>query len=652
MGEKRNKNKMDVISSVNNNSKDTNIKIEMPPCREITHSEDKEENVLFIFLSILNEVKMYQYKSEETGDNCFYCVGISQLEPGTKQVLYRLALEGKKLHRIVIVESEEARQNEINGIDADFWDDPEEMTDKIHSAVCFYKQRIKDYIRRNNDKPILIDENTLIKPSEIKQKELPADIEYTEEEIRTLFYDVPVSNGKKSDNTSIQFQENSLEEFMDIIEAIKGNGKKPINLYIDTQGGFRTSTQQMNAILELLKNQNVNIAAKYATDFNKKNATSIIKEVSSQYRAYDLVSAMIEFKSYGRGAGLKEYFKNVNDENTKEIIELINQISGAISLCNMEAFEKALNDMANLKAFIDSGSKKLNTEIRIVFDDIIENYQDLLGKDRNPFEVIKWCVDRKYYQQAITIIESKMPKMLTETGYLYYNCNDKKNFNRKQDNIDNICKRILKKNHQDWTDVENYLFEQWCKSIIGKKNNILNGTLSNTWQENCPKYHCKEVFIVTDKYNEVDYSFDYSKYHEKIKNNHMFIFFAVLSSAIKEVRNNVNHANAKLTEEKIKDALDTYIVIGNKLHLSEKWRENHKNVEKRNTKRYKATIKSISKKGNVLLYVEDYKKKGDCLLDLRQSRIDINDVQKNMINKEISVKVIKEEGTNTFELFL
>ena len=73
---------------------------------------------------------MYQYKSEETGDNCFYCVGISQLEPGTKQVLYRLALEGKKLHRIVIVESEEARQNEINGIDADFWDDPEEMTDK------------------------------------------------------------------------------------------------------------------------------------------------------------------------------------------------------------------------------------------------------------------------------------------------------------------------------------------------------------------------------------------------------------------------------------------------------------------------------------------------------------------------------------------
>ena len=185
-----------------------------------------------------------------------------------------------------------------------------------------------------------------------------------------------------------------------------------------------------------------------------------------------------------------------------------------------------------------------------------------------------------------------------------------------------------------------------------QKNNILNGTLSNTWQENCPKYHCKEVFIVTDKYNEVDYSFDYSKYHEKIKNNHMFIFFAVLSSAIKEVRNNVNHANAKLTEEKIKDALDTYIVIGNKLHQSEKWRENHKNVEKRNTKRYKATIKSISKKGNVLLYVEDYKKKGDCLLDLRQSRIDINDVQKNMINKEISVKVIKEEGTNTFELFL
>ena len=39
-------------------------------------------------------------------------------------------------------------------------------------------------------------------------------------------------------------------------------------------------------------------------------------------------------------------------------------------------------------------------------------------------------------------------------------------------------------------------------------------------------------------------------------------------------------------------------------------------------------------------------------MDLRQSRIDINDVQKNMINKEISVKVIKRKDKYVRTLFI
>lgn len=626
---------------------DSLVRTESAPSRVFGHSEDKEENVLFISMSTLNQLSMNMYQYKDAGEKTLQYAGISQLEPGTKQVLCQLATEKKKLHRIVIVESEATRQSEVVGIDTGFWENPEEMEGKVHSAVCFYKQRIIDYIKGNYDKPILTDISNIIEDYANWETHFPDHNLYSEEDLRTLFYDVPVIEQKDVKNAEIPFQENSLEEFMDIIRAIKGEDQKTINLYIDMQGGSRSAAQQINAILELLKDQNVNIKSKYAIPKFNAGKVSVIREVSDQYRAYDLVSAMIEFKSYGRGAGLEEYFSAEKDENTREVIRLINQISGAISLCNMDAFETALQDMEQLRQSVDSGRIQLNSEIRIVFEDIIDNYRELLGEDSNPFEVIRWCVARKYYQQAITIIESRMPKMLVETEYLYYNHEDKRNFCGQQTDVEAICKNILEKRKQTWKSVENYLFEEWCKKLKKQGNNLLNGMLLNQWKGKYKKNRCDGKFLINDEVSKV--SFDYSVYQKKVTGNSKFLFFAVVSSQIKDIRNKVNHASAKLTEQIIKDALDAYIAIGDELHLSEEWKKNHKNIEERNTKKYTATVKKISKKNkNVMLDVKNYEKKGDCLLDLERSNTSLEEIQKMGNNDEKLVKVIKESATNWF----
>ena len=619
-----------------------------------------EENVLFFALSTLNRnPKRFHYCQEENEEKeCFHCIGISQLEPGTKLILHNLAKRGEKLNRIVILESQETMQ-EIEGaetiIDQEFWEDSE---GKVCSTSNFYKQRIKDYIRERYDKKILLnDEENIIKADGEETHIQSTDqkkVCYSDSELDDLFYDIIVGKQteRDADNHIVCYQENSLEQLMGIIEKIKGDQGKKINLYVDTQGGSRTSIQQINAVLELLKDQNVTIKGKYAiSGFNgKTDKKYVIQEVSDQYRTYDLVSAMLEFKSYGRGNGLAEYFKTEEDENTKRIIALINQISGAISLCNMEEFESALDKMSELKEIVTNGSEEPKSEIQIVFKDIIDNYQELLEKDRNPFKIIKWCVARKYYQQAITIIESKMPKMLTETEYLYYNCEDKITLDAEKISVENICKTILKQRNQGWKGVENYLFETWCSTISGKRKGLLNGNLLHTWEEKCEKYRCSKNFTITETISGKGLSFDYSKYQEKVKNNSKFLFFALLSSEIKSVRNKVNHAVSEMTEEMIKDALDTYIIIGDKLSLSEKWETNHERVGMRNEKKYTATVKSISKKNNVMLDVKDYDKKGDCLLNLKQSNKSLDDMRK-WVGKEITVKVVEENGTNWFAIF-
>ena len=51
-----------------------------------------------------------------------------------------------------------------------------------------------------------------------------------------------------------------------------------------------------------------------------------------------------------------------------------------------------------------------------------------------------------------------------------------------------------------------------------------------------------------------------------------------------------------------------------------------------------------------MLDVKDYDKKGDCLLNLKQSNKSLDDMRK-WVGKEITVKVVEENGTNWFAMF-
>lgn len=317
-------------------------KTEIPPSTQFASNRSKQENVLFLTLSTMNSPTMYKYE----GSAKF--IGISQLEAGTKNILYQLAENGEKLNRIVIVESKDTRVKEVADIAEDFWDDPEYMRDKIKSAVCFYKQRILDYIRGNYFKKILLKSEKTIVDHDKFETHFPDKVIYSDEELHTLFYDIPID--EVGDKEKKVYKGESVELFMEIIRGIRGGKEKEdnehsIHLYVDTQGGVRSAIQQINAVLELLKDQNVTIMGRYAIPyFNFKDQEKIypVREVSEAYKAYELVSSMTEFKQYGRGKGLASFFEEKDDENTREIIDVIQKISGAIAICNIVEFEDAL----------------------------------------------------------------------------------------------------------------------------------------------------------------------------------------------------------------------------------------------------------------------------------------------------------------------
>ena len=601
----------------NNENEEIAKKVECPPTTMILGNSKKEENVLFFNLSVLGKCIVSKYKGEcqiENRISTMYYTGISQLEAGTKQVLYTLALQGKKLDRIVMVESKRTRTDEHNDFVESFWDEPEKMRRYYTSSVCFYKQRIKDYIRRNESKKIFKEEEgTFYKENISYEVPFIDTVEYTEEEIESLFYDIPTyeldaNSGEKNENFKC-YVDQSLELFAEIIHGIQGNGHKKINLYVDMQGGFRSAVSQTDAVLELLKDRNVKIQGRYAIKNFIPNGQKIheVKLVDEEYKAYELVSAMTEFKRYGRGQGLTEFFAKDSNPETKEIVELIRKISGAISLCNVEEFESQIRKLADINEKLKE--TQLNSQISIVFQDIIDDYMPLLGKESTTFDIVKWCVNKSFYQQAITLIESLMPKMLVECGFLYYNPCDCVDVIKAEKNkevnehrpICYICECDKKNKNQAWKDTYNLLFEKWI--WCNYKNGEYFGVSNIDWMNLSADMDFKEKSSEFKKIEPVKWeeikcdkqvilkNIEYKKYTEELKkdtNAGMFCMFVALSRELKQIRNSINHATAGKAynfiedegmERFIKRMLSVYLALGKELRLNERWIEEKRKRE-------------------------------------------------------------------------
>lgn len=230
------------------------------------------------------------------------------------------------------------------------------------------------------------------------------------------------------------------------------NLEEDIHLYIDMQGGERTSGYVRTAVLSILNNQNpqrVHIEQMVATKFDRSLLVSQIVDETKRYKINDLVSGMNAFVRYGKADMIQEYYKymkaakgsedKVNTKVLKEkepIEELINQmvnIDHAISLCNISSLITAIKNMRELFKKSDESDKNSKNKsyvdniFSILKDGISSDYGELLTVKNDAknsdekidyLELIDWCRKKGFYQQALTIYIEKMPEFYIDKEIL------------------------------------------------------------------------------------------------------------------------------------------------------------------------------------------------------------------------------------------
>jgi len=388
------------------------------PVEVFMNMESRKKNVLIISMSTLqkNSKTNYYYVKHKGESVPIFYSGKYSMEPGTKHVLYKLGKEGRKLDKIIMLSTPESRNESENENNA--------------NAVEYYKNEIKRFINEGDalknykevdslsesDKEILCNFITKVE-----------GVSYSRIELEELFVEIPL----------LDMRNLSYEAIPKIVKEVLKIKEMGINLFLDMQGGSRVSTFIINAAVNMLQDDTIKLERSYATLYNRNNVVHQLRDESLSNHVFDMVSGMDEFLNYGRAKKFEEYFAYYKENYKKGekleeelIVETIDEISDAISICNVDGFYIGLN---KLKPRIEVYKKLPSENKDAIFQAFVEKlektYEGILSENRRAIDVMEWCLEKEWYQQALTVCESKMPQQMVTEKVVYY-CKSSKEKNK------------------------------------------------------------------------------------------------------------------------------------------------------------------------------------------------------------------------------
>lgn len=218
-----------------------------------------------------------------------------------------------------------------------------------------------------------------------------------------------------------------------------------VNIYIESNGGIRYSLPlllTMTSSLEKIHPDKVHIKEVLSMVHGENSSKTRICDRKGIYDTTQISSFVDEFMYYGRSEALKKYFTNRMEELEEEkknslrnCIEKLTQTANDIQLCRsdylLEAFYGENNLQNTLQAFIDENKNNETDAVIVEFLYVAEIIKAELPKDMrtqscedkiiNLPEVIKWCLERSFIQQALTLCSERLPKYLFEKKILQIN---------------------------------------------------------------------------------------------------------------------------------------------------------------------------------------------------------------------------------------
>lgn len=316
---------------------------------------------------------------------------------------------------------------------------------------------------------------------DIRNNRLSTEKQYAKEKI---FEDLDPNSKLKcrEENKKVNLQfvplkkENEIDNIQGLLNSIQEE-KEEIEIYLDMQGGSRTDGYIRSAVLSLLNNDEttkVKLKKVIACDFEQKKFFNPIRNETKRYKITDLVSGMNAFINYGKAEQLNQTWKELTDDNTEDevqnIINLMRKVDQSLSLCDVDALAEGIRQLDHTLTNPITVTNSNEEFMEVLRTNILEDYKGIVKHGKiDIFALVKWANKKGFIQQAITLIESRMPEQMINDGYLSY-C---PNVESKEKAIKKIGDIFIKNNMQKYKldNIDHLMVQQAAYSYKGNKMN-------------------------------------------------------------------------------------------------------------------------------------------------------------------------------------
>ncbi len=206
-------------------------------------------------------------------------------------------------------------------------------------------------------------------------------------------------------------------------DCVAAGDAKGVRLHIDYNGGQRYMSLMLLAISNLLGQRSVRIGRTMTVNYDRAKPVQLIQEMAPVFGCFDLVSGTGEYINYGRTGSLARYFAG-SGEDIARVLSKMREFSENLQLCRTGYI---MEQRGVLLALFDGYIQKYGSHgqealtgyeqlFLYAVQDIRRGMYDLLT-GRLP-DIIRWCVQREFLQQALTFTSEELPGHFWASGIL------------------------------------------------------------------------------------------------------------------------------------------------------------------------------------------------------------------------------------------
>lgn len=297
---------------------------------------------------------------------------------------------------------------------------PYEAIQTNESAIIYVERML-------GEKNSSLDKIFLIASDMVKNEKAPSEnefgdvthLEFLTRRLRKKFPHLTekfsIQNYSEEGSGSTKLEKNILQ-IAGIADAVTDfalqNSNDKIKVHADMTGGFRHTSMLMLSVIQLLKYRGIEIGEVLYSEPTDR----VVYRMTEIQRMFSLINGADEFVKFGSVDALRDYFGKNPPSAVKELLKAMNRFSDAIKICRTSAIEEELKNLGqHIEAFRENPDKDLQSALFAKIIDTIElEYGKLICTAGSRLEIIRWCIRKGFWQQAMTLCTEWLPEEIID----------------------------------------------------------------------------------------------------------------------------------------------------------------------------------------------------------------------------------------------